>query len=75
MTVYGYVRFETPSVDEREPTHYKMLDATVSIGINYTDTKHDFDDLAADADVRARVPQSSALEGQAAVLVEGGACS
>ena len=47
MTVYGYVRFEeTPYIDELEPTHYKMLDATVSIGINYTDTKHDFDDLA-----------------------------
>ena len=47
MTVYGYVRFEeTPSGDAREPIHYKMLDATVSIGINYTDTKHEFDDLA-----------------------------
>ena len=47
MTLYGYVRFEeTPDIDEREPTHYRILDATVSFGINYRDTKHEFDDLA-----------------------------
>jgi hypothetical protein len=49
MTLYGYVRFEeeeTPDIDEREPIHYRILDATVSFGINYRDTKHEFDDLA-----------------------------
>ena len=47
ITLYGYVRFEeTPYIDELEPAHYKMLDATVSIGINFRDTKHEFDDLA-----------------------------
>ena len=40
------VKDETPYIDELEPAHYKMLDATVSIGINFRDTKHEFDDLA-----------------------------
>ena len=64
MTLYGYVRFEeTPDIDEREPTHYKILDATVSFGINYRDTKHEFDDLAR--------MLTSALACHKAMVVEG----
>ena len=59
-------------MSENQPTA-RCIDATVSIGI-YTDTKHEFEDLAVMLTSALRMPQS-ALGPTAAVLVEGGACS